>query len=178
MVRHGRATGGWDDDPDPGLDDLGRHQALRMTDIVAPLGPWPILCSPLRRTRETAIPLAERWQVSPEIDIAVAEIPSPVGVEIGQRVDWLRMAMAGSWADLDERYRAWRDAAVARVAALSRDTVVVSHFIAINAVIGACTDDDRVVIRSLDNCSRTEFSSVDGVLRLVEGGHEADTLIR
>ena len=23
LVRHGRATGGWDVDPDPGLDDVG-----------------------------------------------------------------------------------------------------------------------------------------------------------
>ena len=49
LVRHGRAAGGWDDDLDPGLDDLGRAQAEAMADLVAPLGPLPILVSPLRR---------------------------------------------------------------------------------------------------------------------------------
>ena len=39
--------------------------------------------------------------------------------------------------------------------ALDEDTVVFSHFVAINAVIGACVGDDRLVIRSLDNCSVT-----------------------
>ena len=28
MVRHGRAAAGWNVDPDPGLDDLGRSQSL------------------------------------------------------------------------------------------------------------------------------------------------------
>ena len=46
LVRHGHASGGWDDDPDPGLDDLGRAQAEAMADLVAPLGPLPILVSP------------------------------------------------------------------------------------------------------------------------------------
>ena len=53
-----------------------------------------------------------------------------------------------------------------------------SHFIAINVAIGAALGDDRLVIRSLDNCSVTVIEVTDGALRLVEGGHEADTLIR
>ena len=58
-------------------------------------------------------------------------------------------------------------------------TVVFSHFIAINAVIGAATADDRVVIASLDNCSITVFDVSDsGEIRLVETGGQADTLIR
>jgi broad specificity phosphatase PhoE len=67
---------------------------------------------------------------------------------------------------------------VAAVAGLTSDTVVVSHFVAINAVIGAAVGDDRLVIRSLDNCSITIVDIDDGTLSLVEGGHEADTLIR
>ena len=53
-----------------------------------------------------------------------------------------------------------------------------SHFIAINAAIGAALSDDRLVVRSLDNCSLTIIDAVDGALQLVESGHEADTLIR
>jgi broad specificity phosphatase PhoE len=56
---------------------------------------------------------------------------------------------------------------------------VFSHFIAINAVVGALLDDDRLVIRKLDNCSITllERDSA-GNLRIAQSGHEADTLIR
>jgi len=57
--------------------------------------------------------------------------------------------------------------------------VIFSHFIAINAVIGGVLGDDRLVIRSLDNCSITIFErDATGNLSLVHGGHEADTLIR
>jgi broad specificity phosphatase PhoE len=86
--------------------------------------------------------------------------------------------MAGGWGELDERYLSYRDDVVNAVRAIDSDTVVTSHFIAINVVIGACVGDDRMVIRSLDNCSITIVEVAGGVLHLVEGGHEADTLIR
>ena len=99
---------------------------------------------------------------------------------MGERVDWLRGAMAGTWTELgDELPRLPRRRSSAFIAALATDTVVVSHFVAINAVIGACLGDDRVVIRRLDNASVTV---VDVAARPVRarraGGHEADTLIR
>ena len=178
LVRHGRASAGWGTDPDPGLDDLGRSQAEHVAAALAPLGAMPIITSPLRRCRETAAPLAKAWSVEAVVEPVVAEIPSPLGVAMGERVEWLRDAMGGTWADLGTRYVAFRDALVDRLLATSRDTVVFSHFIAINAAIGRACDDDRLVIASLDNCSRTVIEIVDGRLRLVEHGHEADTLIR
>jgi broad specificity phosphatase PhoE len=65
------------------------------------------------------------------------------------------------------------------VAQCPADTVIFSHFIAINAVIGSCLGDDRLVIDSLDNASVTVFET-DGAggLRLIERGNQADTLIR
>ena len=48
--------------------------------------------------------------------------------------------------------------------------MVVSHFVAINAAIGAATGDDRLLIRMLDNCSITVVDVEDGRLTLVEGG--------
>ena len=178
LVRHGRASAGWNTDPDPGVDDLGRSQAQAVAERLHPLGPLPILSSPLRRCQETAVPLAQAWGVVPVVDAAVAEIPSPDGVPIADRVEWLRTAMSGSWADLGPRYVEFRNGVAARLARLDEDTVIFSHFIAINAAIGAATDDDRLVVRSLDNCSVTVIDVVDGALQLVEGGHEADTLIR
>lgn len=178
LVRHGRAAGGWDDDPDPSLDELGRLQASRLAARLASLGPMPVWSSPLRRCRETAAELASRWGAEVLIQPAVTEIPSPDGVPMGRRVAWLRGAMAGTWGALGDRYTAYRDAVVATVAAADTETVVFSHFVAINAVIGAATGDDRLLIRSLDNCSVTVVDVAGGALSLVEGGAEADTLIR
>ncbi len=59
------------------------------------------------------------------------------------------------------------------------DTVVGSHFVAINAAIGSATGNDQVVIAVPDYCSQTVFDVVDGRLVLVERGFEApDTLVR
>jgi broad specificity phosphatase PhoE len=178
LVRHGRATAGWDTDPDPGLDEIGLHQAMAVAARLAPLGAMPVLTSPFRRCRETAAHLAERWNVVPRIEAAVAEIPSPEGVEMADRIEWLRTAMQGKWRDLGPRYVTFRDQVVSRLVEMDRDSVVFSHFVAINAAIGAATSDDRLVVRSLDNCSVTVVDVVDGALQLVESGHEADTLIR
>ena len=35
LVRHGRAAAGWDDDPDPPLDDVGREQADAVAERLA-----------------------------------------------------------------------------------------------------------------------------------------------
>jgi len=178
LVRHGRAAAGWNTDPDPGLDAVGRHQAAEMTTRLAPLGPLGLVSSPLLRCQETATGLSKAWGVQPRIEPGVAEIPSPEGVAMADRVEWLRLAMAGTWAALGARYTAFRDGVAASLAAIPDDTVVTSHFIAINAAIGVALGDDRLVIRSLDNCSVTVIDVVDGMFQLVEGGHEADTLIR
>jgi broad specificity phosphatase PhoE len=178
LIRHGRAAAGWNTDPDPGLDALGLQQATAVAARLLQLGPLPILSSPLRRCRETAAELARAWRVDVGIEPAVAEIPSPEGIAMADRVDWLREAMSGTWTELGDRYVTYRDQVVSFLGALDTATVVFSHFIAINVAIGSALGDDRLVVRSLDNCSVTVIDVVDGALQLVESGHEADTLIR
>ena len=181
LVRHGRASGGWDADPDPGLDDVGRMQAAVVADLLAPLreGDEPgLVTSPLRRCQETAAPLAARWRLEPVVEPLVTELPSPEGVPFGRRVPWLQDAIAGTWTALGRRYVDYRDAFVGYIAGLTADTIVVSHFIAINTVIGHCVGDDRVLINRLDNTSVTVVETSPGGMVLVQGGHEADTLIR
>ena len=177
LVRHGRAAAAWGAHVDPDLDHFGWEQARAVAARLAPLGPLPVLTSPLLRCVSTAEPLCVAWGVEPEITDAVAEIPSPQGVADTERVEWLRSAMTGTWTDLGDRYTTFRDGVADRIRRCTGDTVVFSHFVAINAVIGACLGDDRLVVRSLDNTSVTTVEVVHGELRLVEGGSEADTLI-
>lgn len=183
LVRHGRAAAGWDVDPDPPLDDLGRQQALTVAATLSPRGPLEVVSSPLLRCQQTAFPLATAWGTTARIEPAVAEIPSPEGYEISERVEWLREAMAGTWTQVAERsgdrYARYRTSIAEAVRTLAGDTVVFSHFVAINALIGEATGDDRVVIARLDNCSVTTIDvHDDGHLQVVELGGEADTLIR
>lgn len=182
MVRHGRAAAGWNEDPDPPLDELGRQQSLRVASTLSAHGPLPVMSSPLLRCQQTAFPLATAWKREVTIEPLVGEIPSPEGYALEDRVTWLRDAMAGTWAEVAQKsgnnYATYRLSIAERVASINEDTVIFSHFIAINAVIGAATGDDKVVIGHLDNCSVTTFDVVNGKLTLVEMGGEADTLIR
>jgi broad specificity phosphatase PhoE len=184
MVRHGRATGGWDVDPDPGLDDLGHAQAKETaTELLRLLPEVAVVSSPLRRCQETAQAFvavaASAGIVLPiTIEDAVAEMPSPEGYAIDDRVRWLQQAVRGSWQDLGERYTTYRQGLADFVRTRTQDTIIFSHYIAINGVIGAAMGSDAVVIASLDNGSCTTFDVVDGQLVLVETGRAADTLFR
>ena len=179
MVRHGRASAGWDTALDPELDEMGQAQAREVADQLQSLQLGNIITSPLLRCQQTAEPLAQMWKMVPQVHVEVSEIPSPKGVAMSDRIVWLRQAMQGTWSDLGSDYVAYRDCITDFVRGIQKDTVNFSHFIAINAVIGGVLGDDRLVIRSLDNCSVTIFErDTTGNLSLLQGGHEADTLIR
>ncbi|HEX4860315.1 MAG TPA: histidine phosphatase family protein, partial [Rhizomicrobium sp.] len=173
LVRHGRAEAGFGESMDPGLDALGREQAEAVAAKLAERGPLAILSSPLKRARETAAPLAKLWNRAPVIEDAVAEIPSPKGMTLEERVAWLRKLMAGSWRDASCDLAEWRERCIATLAAVDRDTVIFSHYVAINVAAGGATNDDRVVVFSPDNCSVTVFETDGTSLKLIEKGSEA-----
>ena len=176
-MRHGRAAAGWDADPDPGLDPVGLEQADAVAARLAPLGPLPIRVSPLRRTRETAAALEATWGVTAVVDAGVGELQSPVD-GLTERHAWLVAAFQKRWPDLEPGVQQWRRHVLDTFAAIDADTVVVTHFVAINAVVGAATGDDAFVCFRPDNCSVTVIDVEDGRFRVVELGAEADTVVQ
>jgi broad specificity phosphatase PhoE len=177
LVRHGQANAGFAEAPDPGLDDLGQEQALAIAQELAPFGPLPILTSPLKRARETATPLEKLWTVTAQIELHIAEIPSPTD-NLQERTTWLRQALRGRWNDLSSFYQQWRDSLVAFLCSRNSSSVITTHFVAINAAVGAATGDDRMVCFEPDNCSCTVFDVVEGNLRLVSLGRQRATQVR
>lgn len=176
LVRHGEAAAGWTDDHDPGLSSLGRSQAEDVAIHLAAGPAGPIVTSPLRRTRETAAPLARRWSVEPAVDERVAEIPSPVD-DLAQRGPWLRTVMTGTWRDAGADLAAWRDDVLAAVAGYDDGTVVFTHFIAINVVVGAATGDDRVTVFTPGNCSMTVLDVDTTPPTVLTLGAQAETVV-
>jgi broad specificity phosphatase PhoE len=177
LVRHGKAKAGWGMEKDPGLDDLGQAQVKAAALILAPLGPLPIITSPLTRTRETSRPLAEIWGIEPRVELRVGEIRFPSG-NLSNRVQWLHSIMADKWSNLDPALKVWRRDVTEALCSCEADSVVFSHFIAINAAVGHATGDDRVVSFRPDNCSITILETVANTLALLERGLEADTEVR
>jgi len=176
LVRHARPTGTFAEVRDPGLDAAGLAQAEAMAARLAPLGPLPIVTSPLRRTRETAAPLEQRWRRAARIEPAVAEIPS---CEPGpaRRGEWLRGVMAGRWSELPPVLQEWRGVVLDALRAIPETSVVVSHYVAINVAVGHALGDGRVLLFAPDHCSVTIVEVAGGVLTLVERGGEASTRV-
>ncbi len=176
MVRHGQAAAGFGTHRDPGLDEVGWQQAAAVARLLTPLGPLPIFSSPLARAQETAEPLAKIWQQDVEIEARVAEIPSP-SEDLGERARWLQQAMQGTWAELEPPFQAWRDALVACLLDVQTDCVMFSHYVAINAAVGAAQGDDRMRVFAPDNCSVTTLDNSGGRLVVDALGRTAETKI-
>lgn len=184
LIRHARPTAGWGEDADPGLDATGQQQAeVAARTLAQTLDRMPIYTSPLRRCRETARPLERLWQRSAEVFEPVAELPSPP-LDLRVREQWLQQAMRGTWRELNDLapagspdYLAWRQVLLDSLARLTQDSVVFSHFIAINVAVAAAHSCEDVVCFSPDHASITCVEVGNGRLRLVELGRQAETAV-
>lgn len=175
LVRHGKAAAAFDEDHDPPLDKTGTRQALAMADILGPKGPLPLISSPMRRTRETASALENVWGAPARVEPRVSEVPSPTE-DLKARREWLTGFMEGSWFDPAAADLAgWRQDLIAAIEEIETDTVVSSHFIAINTIVGHLTGDDRVTHFRPDNCSITIIRRTPDGWVLVERGREVET---
>ena len=177
LVRHGKAAAGWGMEKDPSLDDLGHAQAKAAALTLAPLGPLPIITSPLARTRETAEPLAKMWRAEACVEPRVGEIRFPSETS-ADRVQWLKEVMIDQWPNLDRHLRQWRQEVLEALVSVDTDTVVFTHYIAINAAVGYAIEDNRVVCFSPDNASITFMETRGNSLLLIDRGVEADTEVR
>ncbi len=184
LIRHAKPAATWGEDPDPGLDETGHLQAQRTAQsLIDSISPTTILTSPLRRCRETAIPLERTWQQEAEVFPAVAEIPAPP-VGLTERHDWLRLAMQGTWQEMQRTapagspdFLAWRSSVIDAVRALRERTLIYSHFIAINVLVGAAQGSDAVVCFRPDHASVTVIDTSSNALQIVELGREAATTV-
>lgn len=172
LVRHGLAASGVDE-LDPGLAVLGLAQARAAAEALRLHGARRLVVSPLRRTRETAEPIANALGLAPEIRNEVAEVFHP-SMPSGERQAMIGPFMAGRWADQPGVLRQWRARVVAALLELGLATeaaggnlVIVSHYIAIGVAIGEATSDDRVVPTPIANCSITSLNVGHGGFTLV-----------
>ncbi len=171
LVRHGHPEAGFGQAVDPSLDALGHRQASKVAAKLERLGPLPILTSPLARAQQTAAPLAKLWNCPPAIVTAVGEIPTP-STALSGRAEWLGEFLKTSWKDAEPLLAQWRKRLLAALLTRKTDAVIFSHYVAINAAVGAAIADDRLVVFSPGNCSVTILEAENGTMRLVEKGRE------
>jgi broad specificity phosphatase PhoE len=175
LVRHGEAAASWGDHPDPGLSELGQKQAAAAADALMALGATSAITSPMLRCRETALPFEQSMGLVATVVPEVSEIDTPEGID--DRVTWLRALMAGEWESGTHSFSEWRHAMLDFVAGLPDQTVVFSHFVAINALVGMIEADPRVVVFRPGHCSVTQLTRASGLLSVAEYGSESATRV-
>ncbi len=183
IVRHGQAASSWDQDLDPPLSELGQQQAqasaskmISLLNERNQLDSIQCVSSPILRAHETAQAFQALSQKEIIIEPRVAEIPSPID-DLQERMPWLMSIMKDSWPNLSSLLNQWREDCINYVSSLEQDTLIFSHYIAINVLIGHCRNDERVICYHPDNASVHHFNNDSQGLTLVSLGKEANTTI-
>lgn len=173
LVRHGQAAAGMEE-LDPGLTETGHRQAAAAAAALTGAPAVRLVVSPLRRTRETAAPIAAALGLAPEIRHEVAEVFDPE-VTVEERQANIGPLMAGTWSDQTAHLQLWRQRVVDTLVGLAREAtaaggelVVVSHYVAIGAAIGAATGNDHVVPVHMANAAITRLALEHERLSLIE----------
>lgn len=172
LVRHGQAIRHLAED-DPGLGLEGIDQATRLADSLRTDPPQHLKVSPCRRARETALPLSHAFGLEREIVPAYDEFPWTAGQTVVDRETELKGFLAEVWGAAPPKADRWRERLVAAALGEQGDVVIVTHMLAINALVGAATADARTLIFRPDNASVTEIALTADGLSLVTLGRAA-----
>ncbi len=177
LVRHGEAAARWGEARDPGLSDLGREQASAVSEeLLAQLdGQVNIVSSPLLRARQTAEPFAAALGASVEIDHRFREIQAPAALT--HRWEWLKQFAQQTWESQSESLLEWRARATERLMEYSGCTVVFTHFMMLNAVVGQLTDCSDTLCFRPNNGSITQLQRDGNALQVISLGNESKTVV-
>ncbi len=173
LIRHGRAAAGWGESVDPGLDDTGKKQAAGVLNALGKMQSMPIISSPMARARETAEPLAKTWNCIPAIDFRFTEIPTPANIPSSRKA-WIKAVLSKNWDELSGELQTWRENLILAACSLPVDTVVFTHFIAINALVGKAVRDNNVLVFLPGNASITSLAIKGSSIILLNKGRETD----
>ena len=179
LIRHGEAIDGWTS-LDPGLSKLGKKQAedLRSSLKKKLNDKTDIISSPLLRCQETANISVSDSKKKIVFDDIFRELPSPIK-DLNKRVTWLKRVLPLNWEELEEDtesklsnidYYLWRKKIINKIISFKNETVIFTHFVVINYVIGKIMNSNKVIKFYPDNCSITEIGIEDNKMELIKLG--------
>lgn len=175
LIRHGEAAASWGSHPDPGLSENGRMQAEAVAQRLMNEPISHAITSPMARCQETGSFFANSSDLNLSIVPAVTEIPTPS--DVTDRVPWLRALMSGEWKDAPDLVQNWRRGLIDKLTELPDGTVVFTHFVAINAIVGHLEGTDTVTVFRPNYCSVTTVENTAGELRLFARGDSLETKV-
>ena len=156
------------------LSRYGRNQADYLGERLQAFAPLRVVSGPALRCKESAEFAAKRLGVPVKVDPRVGGVAPPR--ETSDVYAWLSRAFtvhpSTQWDALGADVIKWRNENVQAISELKEDTVVFTHFGNINAIMSAALRVESTVVCRPDYASITEFSLVNGGIRLVMHGTE------
>ena len=80
--------------------------------------------------------------------------------------------------ELEEPQIKWRNKIITSLQLINKDTIVFSHFMVINSVVGWINDSKKVVSIHPDNCSITKIESKKGKFIVTKQGKDLSTTVQ
>ena len=190
LVRHGEATEGWTSQ-DPPLSELGKSQAESLVTFVSStidensINNIDFISSPLNRCKETASLALEKIYSEILINDNFRELPSPT-VDLKKRVNWLRRILPLTWSELLKdketkdsgvNFIQWKKNIMNNIYSINKNTIIFTHFVVINSIIGEILKSDKIVNFQPSNCSITEIRKINDRLEIVKLGKSLESTV-
>ena len=178
LIRHGEAASSWDDDQDPGLSNLGKSQAKAVRENLESFKShnFHLISSPKKRAIETAQPTSLAWESEVKIDDAFSEIPAS-NIKHERRMEWLKCMMNMDIAMLPKDVKEWRSRIIKKLKNIKSNSIIFSHFMVINVVVGYVKNHPMLLSMYPDNGSLTKIKVSNGKISLIKIGDEKNTKI-
>ena len=190
LVRHGEAAEGWTSQ-DPPLSELGKSQAQSLVGFVSStidensINNIDFISSPLNRCKETASLALEKIYSEILINDNFRELPSPT-LDLKKRVNWLRRILPLTWSELLKdketkdsgvNFIQWKKNIMNNIYSINKNTIIFTHFVVINSIIGEILKSDKIVNFQPSNCSITEIRKINDRLKLVKLGKSLESTV-
>ena len=178
LIRHGEASESWGDHPDPVLSKNGEAQAnsLIFKNELESLEDFQFISSPKSRAKLTAQPLVDKFQKHLNINSIYSEIPSS-DIDKSDKKNWLRDIMQLDMDYLPEEVLKWKNNLVDDCLNLSRDTIIFTHFMVINALVSSMLKHSKIMYFYPDYVSITKITLTNNEIKNIVLGDEKKTII-
>jgi broad specificity phosphatase PhoE len=178
LVRHGEASESWGKHPDPGLSKLGIKQSALLVNnkMLELLDSYSFVSSPKLRAKMTAEPLIKKFNKELIINDAYSEIPSN-DIDNSQKKTWLKDVMNTEIKDLPDFVVNWRNKIIKHSLGLSQNTIIFTHFMVINALVGSLLKKNAIMCFYPNYVSVTKITFENKEIKSISLGDERKTII-
>jgi len=178
LVRHGEAAEIWGKHPDPGLSELGIKQSTSLVNnkMLELLDSYSFISSPKLRAKMTAEPLIKKFDKELIINGAYSEIPSN-NIDNSQKKTWLTNVMNAEIKDLPDFVVNWRNNIIKHSLGVSQNTIIFTHFMVINALVGSLLKKSALMYFYPNYASVTKITFENKEVRSISLGDEKKTII-